>query len=124
MSDKRKKNLTIERRAEYCATAGDAMDIFTHHLDLGLKNKNKNKIVTDISRQLTFHVKFLLIFVNSFLRWTFSHFPLSVKSFEFGWSRVLILELNRFGKRQESIGYHISSRHLVECQNNVMFSYI
>src|SRR6266498_2221639 len=55
--DKRKKNLTIEGRAEFCATAGDAMDIFTHHLDLGLKNKDENKIIAGVSRQSTFHVK-------------------------------------------------------------------
>ena len=30
MPDKRKKNLTIEGRAEYCATAGNAMDILFH----------------------------------------------------------------------------------------------
>src|SRR6266496_3325767 len=38
MPDKRKKNLTIEGRAKYCTTACDAMDIFTHHLDLDPKN--------------------------------------------------------------------------------------
>ena len=57
MLNKRKKNLTIERRAKYCTTAGNTMDIFTHHLDLGLKNKDKNEIVVNISRQLTFCVK-------------------------------------------------------------------
>ena len=55
MPDKRKKNLTIEGRAEFCATAGDVMDIFTHHLDLG--PKNKDEIVASVSRQLTFCVK-------------------------------------------------------------------
>src|SRR3954469_25644757 len=55
MPDKRKKNFTIEGRAKFCATAGDAMDIFTHHLDLDLKNKDE--IVTSVSRQLTFRVK-------------------------------------------------------------------
>ena len=55
MLDKRKKNLTIEGRAEFCATAGDVMDIFTHHLDLG--PKNKDEIVASVSRQSTFRVK-------------------------------------------------------------------
>ncbi|CAB4401892.1 unnamed protein product [Rhizophagus irregularis] len=50
LPDKRKKNLTIEGRAEFCATAGDAMDIFTHHLDLGPKNKDENEIVAGVSR--------------------------------------------------------------------------
>src|SRR3954454_1924523 len=57
LPDKRKGKLTIEERAEYCATAGDAMDIFTHHLDLGPKNKDENEIVAGISRQLKFRVK-------------------------------------------------------------------
>ena len=57
MPDKRKKNLTIEGRAKYYATAGDAMDIFTHHLDLGPKNKDENEIVASVSRQSTFYVK-------------------------------------------------------------------
>src|SRR6266540_2032523 len=33
MSDKRKKTLIIEGRTEFCATAGDAMDIFAYYLD-------------------------------------------------------------------------------------------
>ncbi len=57
MPDKRKKTLTIEGRAEFCATAGDAIDIFTHHLDLDLKNKDENEIIASVSRQLTFRVK-------------------------------------------------------------------
>src|SRR6266542_6672672 len=57
MPDKRKKNLTIEGRSKYCTTAGDAMDIFTHHLDLGPKNKDENEIVASVSRQSTFYVK-------------------------------------------------------------------
>ncbi|RGB26538.1 hypothetical protein C1646_770326 [Rhizophagus diaphanus] len=50
--DKRKKTFTIKGRAEFCTTASNAMDIFIHHLDLGLKNKDENKIITGISRQL------------------------------------------------------------------------
>ena len=57
MPDKRKKTLTIEGRAEFCATVSDAMDIFTHHLDLGPKNKDENEIVTSVSCQSTFCVK-------------------------------------------------------------------
>ena len=57
MLDKRKKNLTIEGRAVFCTTAGNAMNIFTHHLDLGLKNTDENEIVASVSRQSTFHMK-------------------------------------------------------------------
>src|ERR1044072_544182 len=53
--DKRKKNLTIEERVEYYATAGDAMDIFIYHLNLG--PKNKDEIVTSVSHQSIFCVK-------------------------------------------------------------------
>jgi hypothetical protein len=37
MPDKRKKKLTIEEKAEYCAKAGDAMDILAHHWTLAQK---------------------------------------------------------------------------------------
>jgi hypothetical protein len=57
LPDKRKGKLTIEGRAEFCAIAGDAMDILAHHLDIGLKNKDENEIVTGVSRQSTFCVK-------------------------------------------------------------------
>ncbi|CAG8753891.1 26494_t:CDS:2, partial [Dentiscutata erythropus] len=39
--------LAREKRAKYCAKIGDAMDIFTHHLDLGPKNNYENKIVAN-----------------------------------------------------------------------------
>jgi len=55
--DKRKKNLTIEGRVEFCATASDTIDIFTHHLDLGPKNKDENEIIASVSCQSTFCVK-------------------------------------------------------------------
>ena len=57
MLNKKKKNLTIEWKVEFCATAGDAIDIFTHHLDSSPKNKDENEIVTSILRQLTFCMK-------------------------------------------------------------------
>ncbi|KAF0514684.1 highly derived d5-like helicase-primase: PROVISIONAL [Gigaspora margarita] len=50
LPDKRKRKLTIEKRAKYCAKVGDAMDIFTHHLDLGPKNDYENEIVASGSR--------------------------------------------------------------------------
>jgi hypothetical protein len=50
LPDKRKGKLTIEKRAKYCAKASDAIDILTHHLDLGLRSNDKNKIVTSSSR--------------------------------------------------------------------------
>jgi len=57
LPDKRKKNLTIEERAKYCAKTGDFIDIVANHWHLGLKNKDENEIVADVSRQLTFRVK-------------------------------------------------------------------
>ncbi|CAG8665118.1 665_t:CDS:10, partial [Dentiscutata erythropus] len=45
LPDKRKGKLTIEEKAKYCAKIGDAMDIFTHHLDLDPKNNYENEIV-------------------------------------------------------------------------------
>src|SRR6266542_2553923 len=57
LPDKRKGKLTIEERAKYCITADDAMDIFTYHLDLGLKNKDENEIVASGSCQSIFRVK-------------------------------------------------------------------
>ncbi|CAG8753799.1 5275_t:CDS:1 [Gigaspora rosea] len=57
LPDKRKRKLTIEERAKYCAKIGDVMDIFAHHLDLGPKNDYENEIVTSGSRQSQFRVK-------------------------------------------------------------------
>ena len=57
LPDKRKGKLTIEGRAEFCATAGGAMDIFAYHLDISPKNKDENEIVAGVSRQSTFRVK-------------------------------------------------------------------
>ncbi|CAG8790076.1 24065_t:CDS:2, partial [Dentiscutata erythropus] len=62
--DKRKGKLTIEKRAKYCTTASDVIDIFVHHLDLGLKNKDENEIVASGSRQSQFHVKLAEAGVN------------------------------------------------------------
>ena len=45
MLDKRKKNLTIEGRAKYCATAGDFIDIVANHWALGPKNKDEMKLL-------------------------------------------------------------------------------
>jgi hypothetical protein len=55
--DKRKGKLTIEKRAKYCAKAGDAMDILAHHLELGPRNNDENEIVASGSRQSQFRVK-------------------------------------------------------------------
>ncbi|PKB94008.1 hypothetical protein RhiirA5_439798, partial [Rhizophagus irregularis] len=57
LPDKRKKNLTIEGRTEYCAKDGDFVDIIANHWAVGLKNKDEKEIVTGVSRQLTFYVK-------------------------------------------------------------------
>ncbi|CAG8805162.1 19919_t:CDS:2, partial [Dentiscutata erythropus] len=53
----KKGKLTIEKRAKYCATASDVIDIFAHHLDLGPKNKDENEIVASGSCQSQFRVK-------------------------------------------------------------------
>src|SRR4051794_26871644 len=57
LSDKRKKNLTIEERAEYCAKASNCVNIITNHWVLDPKSNDENEIVTGVSRQLTFRVK-------------------------------------------------------------------
>ena len=57
LPDKRKKNLTIEGRAEYCAKAGDFVDIIANHWAFGSKSNNENEIVAGISRQSIFCVK-------------------------------------------------------------------
>ncbi|RGB24179.1 hypothetical protein C1646_773465 [Rhizophagus diaphanus] len=46
-----------KERVEYCAKGGDAMDIFTHYLELGPKNNDENEIVASSSRQSQFCVK-------------------------------------------------------------------
>ena len=51
LPDKRKKNLTIEGRAEYCAKAGDFVDIIANHWAVSPKNKDEKEIVADVSRQ-------------------------------------------------------------------------
>ncbi|CAB4400296.1 unnamed protein product [Rhizophagus irregularis] len=88
LPDKRKKNLTIEGRAEFCATAGDAMDIFTHHLDLGPKNKDENEIVAGVSRQSKFRVKLAEGGVN----------PAIIE--EFAKDKKLIQDSNKIQKEQ------------------------
>src|SRR5581483_2793778 len=55
--DKRKGKLTIKKRAEYCAKAGDFVDIIANHWVLGPKNKDENEIVAGASCQLTFRMK-------------------------------------------------------------------
>jgi hypothetical protein len=59
VSDQRKSNrkLTIEERAKYCAKTNNALDIFTHHLELGQKSNDKNEIVASSSRQSQFRLK-------------------------------------------------------------------
>ncbi|RIA96412.1 hypothetical protein C1645_815441 [Glomus cerebriforme] len=57
LPDKRKGKLTIEGRAEYCAKAGDFVDIITNHWAVSPKNKDEKEIVAGISRQSTFRVK-------------------------------------------------------------------
>ena len=57
LPDKRKKNLTIEGRAEYCAKAGDFVDIIANHWAVSSKNKDEKEIVAGVSRQSTFRVK-------------------------------------------------------------------
>ncbi|CAB4424270.1 unnamed protein product [Rhizophagus irregularis] len=57
LPDKRKKNLTIEERAEYCAKASDFVDIIANHWAVGPKNKDEKEIVAGVSRQSTFRVK-------------------------------------------------------------------
>ncbi|CAG8641196.1 24877_t:CDS:2 [Dentiscutata erythropus] len=49
LPDKRKRKLTIEERAKYCAKIGDAMDIFTHHLDL-VEGGVSPKIITTYAK--------------------------------------------------------------------------
>ncbi|RIA98279.1 hypothetical protein C1645_813009 [Glomus cerebriforme] len=56
---KRKKNLTIKKKAKYCAKNGDIIDIFANHLDLSPKNNDENEIITSCSFQLQFHMKLI-----------------------------------------------------------------
>ncbi|KAF0481468.1 highly derived d5-like helicase-primase: PROVISIONAL [Gigaspora margarita] len=88
LPDKRKGKLTIEKRAKYCAKIGDAMDIFTHHLDLGPKNNYENEIVTSGSCQLQFHVKLAEGKVSSEIINTYAKDP------------KLIQESNKIQKKQ------------------------
>ncbi|CAG8681564.1 24932_t:CDS:1 [Cetraspora pellucida] len=53
--DKRKKKLTIEKRALYCAKTGDEWDIYIHALDLG--PKSNDEIVASCSRLSLFRNK-------------------------------------------------------------------
>ncbi|PKK71560.1 hypothetical protein RhiirC2_711029, partial [Rhizophagus irregularis] len=53
----KKENLTIEGKAEYCAKAGDFVDIIANHWAVGPKNKDEKEIVASVSRQSTFRVK-------------------------------------------------------------------
>ncbi|CAB4388872.1 unnamed protein product [Rhizophagus irregularis] len=45
------------RKAEYCAKAGDFVDIIANHWAVGPKNKDEKEIVASVSRQSTFRVK-------------------------------------------------------------------
>src|ERR1051325_4019780 len=65
LPDKRKGKLTIEGRAEYCAKAGDFVDIIANHWAVGPKNKDENEIVASVSRQSTFRVKLAEGGINS-----------------------------------------------------------
>ncbi|CAG8749574.1 15292_t:CDS:1, partial [Cetraspora pellucida] len=53
--DKRKKKLTIEKRALYCAKTGDEWDIYIHAFDLG--PKSNDEIVASCSRLSLFRNK-------------------------------------------------------------------
>src|SRR3954454_4931283 len=57
LSDKRKKNLTIEGRAKDCTKVSNFVDIIANHWALRLKSNDENEIVSSISCQLTFCVK-------------------------------------------------------------------
>ncbi|CAB4375670.1 unnamed protein product [Rhizophagus irregularis] len=57
LPDKRKKKLTIEKRAEYCVKTGDKWDIFHHNMELGPKNNNKKEAIASASRQYQFREK-------------------------------------------------------------------
>ena len=57
LPDKRKGKLTIEGRAEYCAKAGDFVDIIANHWAVGPKNKDEKEIIAGVSHQSTFCVK-------------------------------------------------------------------
>ncbi|GBC09781.1 hypothetical protein RclHR1_00910031 [Rhizophagus clarus] len=57
LPDKRKGKLTIEKRTEYCAKAGDFVNIIANHWALGPKNKDENEIIAGASHQSTFCAK-------------------------------------------------------------------
>ena len=57
LPDKRKEKLTIEKRAEYCAKAGNKWVIFRHNMELGPKNNNKKEVIASASRQQQFREK-------------------------------------------------------------------
>ena len=57
LPDKRKRKLTIEERAKYCAKDGDFVDIIANHWAVGPKNKDEKEIVAGVLRQSTFRVK-------------------------------------------------------------------
>ncbi|GBB86183.1 hypothetical protein RclHR1_12630001, partial [Rhizophagus clarus] len=54
LPDKRKEKLTIEKRAEYCAKAGNKWVIFRHNMELGPKNNNRKEVIASASRQYRF----------------------------------------------------------------------
>ncbi|PKK47968.1 hypothetical protein RhiirC2_722659, partial [Rhizophagus irregularis] len=54
LPDKRKEKLTIEKRAEYCANAGNKWNIHRHSMDLGPKNNDRKEVIASASRQYRF----------------------------------------------------------------------
>ena len=57
--------MTIEKRAEYCAKAGNKWDIFHHNMELGLKNNNKKEIIASALHQYQFREKLAKARVDS-----------------------------------------------------------
>ncbi|CAG8608213.1 7643_t:CDS:1 [Diversispora eburnea] len=51
--DKRGKKLTIKERARYCATTGDAWDIWLHTLDLVMPKNNTDEVIVAASSRVS-----------------------------------------------------------------------
>ena len=64
LPDKRKEKLTIERRAEYCAKAGNKWVIFRHNMELGPKNNDRKEVIASASRQYRFREELAKAGVN------------------------------------------------------------
>ncbi|CAG8721404.1 10166_t:CDS:1, partial [Cetraspora pellucida] len=88
LPDKRKRKVIIKKRAKYCTTASDVMNIFAYYLDLGTKNKDENKIVASGLYQSQLHVKLAEARVNPKIINTWTKDP------------KLIQESNKIQKKQ------------------------